>query len=80
MADLMNHRVKAGTPGTYSTVPSVPIGAAPTSKQQLGRPVRAQQERTLAPVSSDNSATMASHTSGRCFTARPTGQPRAWMR
>lgn len=56
------------------------VEAEDTSKQQLGRPVRAQQERTLAPVSSDSSATMASHTSGRCSTARPTGQPRAWMR
>ena len=63
-----------------SDCPQCYVEAEDTSKQQLGRPVRAQQDRTLAPVSSERSATIASQTSGRSFTATPTGQPRLWIR
>ena len=58
-----------------SDCPQPYVEAEDTSKQQLGRPVRAQHDRTLVSVSSVSNATIASHTSGRCFTATPTGQP-----
>lgn len=46
-----------------------PIGSSLTQAITIRRPVRTQQDRTLVPVSSESSATIASHISGRCFTA-----------